>query len=88
MTVFWSFFSKHGVLGQVLGTGIFVLYFFPVMAWFVSHSILWGIHSMVFGSSSNSPTAHAWGNIPFFGSLAVGIVAAVFWTFGLLRIFF
>jgi hypothetical protein len=43
---------------------------------------------MVFGSSNKSQAAFAWGNVPFYGSLAVGGLAAVFWTIGLLRLLF
>jgi hypothetical protein len=88
MTAFWEFFRKHGVLGQVLGMALFILYWIPIMAWFVSSGILWGIHTMVFGDSSQSPTAYAWAKVPFFGSLMVGGLAAIFWTIGLLKIQF
>jgi ABC-type glucose/galactose transport system permease subunit len=72
-------------LGQLLGMGIFILYFPPFIAWFGSHVILWGLHSMVFGEFNDSPTSRFWSNVPFFGSLAVTAVAVLWWTFALLR---
>lgn len=88
MTAFWRFFRKHGFIGQFVGMALFVFYFVPVMLWFVASGFLWGIHSMVFGSSNQSPAAFAWGNVPFYGSLAIGGLAALLWTVGLLRILF
>ena len=88
MTAFWEFFRKHGIIGQTVGMAFFILHFVPVILWFGASVFLWGIHSMVFGSSNQSPAAFAWGNVPFYGSLAVGALAAVFWTIGLLRIVF
>jgi ABC-type glucose/galactose transport system permease subunit len=85
VTAFWSFFNRHGFLGQLLGMGIFILYFPPFIAWFGSHVILWGLHSMVFGEFNDSPTSRFWSNVPFFGSLAVTAVAVLWWTFALLR---
>jgi hypothetical protein len=88
MTAIWDFFRKHGLIGQIVGMTLVVLYFIPLMLWFGASNFLWGIHSMVFGSSNKSPAAFAWGNVPFYGSLAVGGLAAVFWTIGLLRLLF
>jgi hypothetical protein len=88
MSAFWEFFRKQAFIGQILGMALFVLYFIPFMLWFGASNFLWGIHSMVFGSSNQSPAAFAWGNVPFYGSLAIGGLAAVFQTIGLFRILF
>jgi hypothetical protein len=67
-------------LGPLLAWPLFIFYFFPFLVYFQAHVILWGVHSMAFGSTNDSPAAQIWGSVAFYGSLAIGLAAAIAWT--------
>ena len=84
----WDFFTRSNFVSQAIIILLVVIYWVPFLCFFAAHVILWGLHSMIFGSHDHSDLGQRMANIPFLLPPTIGAVAAIFWAYYLARALF